>query len=337
MFVRRLITIAAVLAVPLSAIAPAPLPAAPRAPDLCRTPKSEWPGRLARPPLLCGKTTFYAPNGIAGFKVRIPQVSPPVAIPEEGVRITMTKGTYAFFGLNAARCHIPELDMCMDVHAYRIPEWRDGDSVVVRDPPTLRPGLYEIYIVSDGKVTIELDVENRPGRMSITPTGKIDAALQSLPRNCPMEPCDNVGFGGAMNVNGKKGWVSSVAYTLVPGHIPGTPAANWANSTGLVACVYPSAVYPAASPDPDDHPQGCDLVPGPDDPNSGVNFFGSAADFGASGYAHYFGTAIAHGPIYAGYAATNYSPVVPGGSYGAWGMWITKGVKCPSGNLLSCG
>ena len=136
-----------------------------------------------------------------------------------------------------------------------------GDAI----PCLIRQGLLEIYIISDGDVVFSADFVDLDGEIDVTAGGIVDARLERLPiRECPGGDCERWAIGGVTHDVGLDGpgRVFGFAYAeiapsdLIPGYAYG-------GSVSVAGCSYPSWFVPSGSPDPDDHPLGCDLTPDP--------------------------------------------------------------------------
>lgn len=288
---------------------------------------------------LCGHSTFRV-EGIAGLKLEVPRLDPPVVLPEHGMRLKLIEGTFAWFGLHPPFCGsgLSADALCFFHHGHVNPDFTEIPSYGVSASGRLTGGTYELYIVTDGIAELEFEVDGLAGELDMSVTGVIDARLEHLPRRCPVSDCEYLGYGGLTHANQGNGAVLSIAWAVVPGRMPVPElevSNNWTSTDSAVACVYPNLFYPDGSADPQDHPYGCDLVPNANDRNSGELFVRRLADPFVAGYEHSYLLPEGGGRRYAGYAAQQFSALAEG-NYGAWGMWISEGVDCPSGNWLSC-
>lgn len=283
-------------------------------------------------PVLRATNTITA-TGLKGIEVVLPDTGRQPRLRQD-IEISMRGGTFAYFGLNEEPCLNPDKEMCLLNVALLVPGY-SKHTISWVGTPRLRPGPYEIYIATDGAVAVTFRIRGLSGKLRAAATGRIKAALRELPRECSETggDCEHFGHGGLMRVGGTGGFAASIAYAEVNGRL--TPdTSNPVSSDSVAACVYPSSIYPTSSPDPEDHPQGCDVVPTGEDKNTFVNFTGRAADALTTAYLIFFGTE-GSGPRYAGYIAEQFSPTVPVGSYGAWGLWFDQGIKCPSGDFIA--
>lgn len=305
--------------------------------NLCHLDTEQWPEQLLEPPILCGSNAFRAAPGASALRIRVPEISPPPTVEDDEahIKLRLQGGSFAFFGMNGLEdCSIPGVDVCMQASAFLVPAWGAITASLV-GTGEVRPGIHELYFVTDGELTVTLNVDGLSGEMELSATGDVDAELRDLPRNCPATDCTNVGYGGLARTSDEKGYAASVAYSRVPGFVGSTEVPNWVSSNSIVSCLYPSEIYPTASANPADHPHGCDLLPNDDDPNSGRLFLTRAADPIGTGFLVLQHGRTKAGPVYAGYTAEQFGPMEPG-SYHAWAMWLIPGVSCPGGDWFTC-
>ena len=137
---------------------------------------------------------------------------------------------------------------------------------IAGSPHRVAKGGWDAYLFTDGTVTMEIDVPGLAGRAAYRATGRVTGAMTRMQASCPVSACsaqrgiaDRYGYGSTSVATGALGWAQSLVYvqnkgstTAVVGH--NQPMLNR-------ACVYPGVSDPDASPDPADHPTGCDYVP----------------------------------------------------------------------------
>lgn len=301
----------------------------------------------AATPVLTATTTITA-RRTAGVVLTVPKDVPlngtlDQLIPS-AVSIARRGGTYAFVGLSQPDlCRAmaePMLKVCMVVHAYDFgalhdhPQWGDGFAydAFAFDPPVLKKGRLDVYVVSDGDVTLTLNVKDLRGTTRVRATRPINAWMARLPRNCPRGPCDTAGYGGITHDVGAAGFVASYATAVrqvsvgpsrPSGHAP-DPGTQFATS-----CIYPRSGSAAVSPDPDDHPTGCDLHPLGGDgnwPDHFASLTGSLSPLQTGGGRAHFDYA-AKGRVYVGYIAGAVSTLAPVHDYYAYGVWVRAGIR----------
>jgi hypothetical protein len=232
--------------------------------------------------------------------------------------VTMTRrgGTYAFVGVSEPdACRVyndPETRMCMAIHGYDLGSPSGVQEVVTTDPAMLGKGRIEVYVLTDGEVTLTLRFKGMTGTRRVRADRRVAGRVQELPRTCAPR-CGDVAFGGAAYDVGKAGFVASFAAAERDVEVPAPVGTQYAAS-----CIYRGTGPGAPSSDPATHPAGCDgsdMVAFPDpDPRSGVSGWNSF-DYGGTG------------SVYVGFHAA----VVQG--TGAWqritayGVWVSDGLR----------
>ncbi|MCA1833457.1 MAG: hypothetical protein LC750_12155 [Actinobacteria bacterium] len=264
--------------------------------------------------------------------------------------IKLTEGHFAYAALALHDCtpEPPDIGTCMYWRLFYQPDfpysptWFWGT-----DPPTVEPGLYDVYFVSDGRGTLTFKFPGIDGSVALGAAGTIDATLQKLSASCPeteeIDPnCTHFGHGGATHTVRKYGFVGILAYSWVPLGDGLTPP----GTDAVEACVYPSPAEPNQSSDPQDHPRGCPLLPTDGDWDQGrkaVPFLGSVVTSPATrnvGTLALAGWDAAAGPEYLGFVDEQRSTeeaLNGGGSYAAWGLWVNTGIDCDDACMHAAG
>jgi hypothetical protein len=254
---------------------------------------------------------------------------------DHAVTIARRGGTYAFVGLSepdaCRRYADPETRMCMAVHGYdfgalRRPGMPDlwAQDVVTLDPPTLGRGRIEVYVLTDGEVTLTVRLKGMTGTRRVRADRKVSGLMRELPRTC-VAPCDDVAFGGVAYDVGKAGFVASVALaarevdsgTATPlGPLaPGTQTAD--------SCIYRAP----ASADPARHPFGCDTGGDPlSTAGTALNAVTWAYPYGSvAGWRNYdYGGT---GSVYVGFHGAVAGPTGAWRALAGYGVWVSDGLR----------
>lgn len=226
-------------------------------------------GRAATPPPSAGRTTVITGSGAVATTLVVPRVTQAGAF-----RLTV-RGTYAIVRLVPAAqpdCE-PERPNCLAWQFRYVPElnrfWNlnaapgsglDHDASVP-DPSLLPPGKLRVYVVTDGTATLRMSLNDRrlPANVAVTAREPVRAAFRRVPLSCTT-PCAGPAVtevGGAAFDLAGSGFVEFVTarYDASPG------GAQLNASHSATGCFYPNPVNATASPDPRNHPDGCDTVP----------------------------------------------------------------------------
>jgi hypothetical protein len=268
------------------------------------------------------------------------------------MRIQLSTGNFALAAVAKPGCPAspPVFADCVffrllhyPAYPYQASSWFLGST-----PATVEPGTYDIYILSDGAGVLTLDLPNLDGALSLNAGGTIRGVLERFQPSCPdFEPidpqCKNFGHGGKARDVGEEdnlGMVMAVTYAWVPRWdiVPFAPSSD--GTTSARACVAPNGLEDReGSPEPEDHPHGCALMPTSPDWDDGTNmigYFGGPVEdtaFRYAGKAMVYSWDAAIGKVYAGFLAKakSYGEVQGfSGGYAAYGMWLTPGIVCES-------
>lgn len=302
-------------------------------------------------------TTSITWTGSAGFRLRVPR---DVSLPAgwASTRLFVTGGTYAFVRMWAPgfcpadvtpHCTTFSLTYTKELadSAFFGADWRNkfGPGTdhwrELGTPPGLVGRTYELYLMTDGRATVELHPPELRGRTGYTATGRIAAQVRRLGADCGVattvgiaacDPASGYGdrlrFGGAAAEPGGLGQVESIAYTA--SRFTGDSTA--AQPRMLRACVYPNGFDTAASPDPAAHPTGCDVVSGSQRGQfqSVVETSNEAASLTSPRLLGIYTSAYnpeVRGRGYAGYRITTVADVPPPEFRAAYGIWFAYGIR----------
>ncbi len=215
-----------------------------------------------------------------------------------------------------------------------------GCRVDGQDRCPLRVTELELYIATDAPITFTMHIPELTGTASYQATGLVDGELLELPDlECPGSDCERWSYGGAVRSAGtddRPGTVGGVAYARTSyAQVSGGTPASVIGTYAVNGCSYPSFFVPSGSPNPADHPLGCDFTPTVSD-TPGIQFDSRWITTTRTGLttgraeALYFGSGNVNGEAYAGFHARNHH-TVDGfeGAHGAYAYWITQGVFAP--------
>lgn len=276
-------------------------------------------------------------TGDAGLRLSVPTESP---LTVDDIDVTLHTATYAFISL-AKPCDLPASPgrpgLCTFFDVYRVPELQPAWDTYVNGSRILPVGDYELYLLTDGSVTLRLRLRALGGSQEVTATGAVAGALERLPTRCPefAEPCTNIAYGGATRTMQGPGRVVAIGLARIPFWLP-EPASLVANkgSTAVDACIYPDRFdQTPRSSNPEDYPQGCEMLgDGNAVTGEGIDRFIHVVTGGFDGTNALRGSivinAVADGDAYyTGYVGRQVS-AVPGGSVVGYGIWISYGLDC---------
>lgn len=220
-----------------------------------------------------GRTTVLTGSGAVAATVVVPR-----AAEATGFRLHV-RGTYAIVRLvpesqpdcDAERpnCVAWQFRYVRELNPIWSPNAAPGSGLdhqaYVPDPSRLPPGRLRVYVVTDGTATLSMSVADArlPATSRVVARERIRAAVSRVPLGC-VDPCvgpARTEVGGAAFDLAGTGFVEFVTARFDAS--PGGATLNGSHSA--VGCFYPNPADPAASPDPRDHPAGCDSMPGPGD------------------------------------------------------------------------
>lgn len=289
------------------------------------------------PPILypeAAGTTIVHGQGVVGITMRLPE---PIRLFEDDLTLVADASTkFAFLGLRTDEVW-GFCDFCFPNFVEYYPEINAPRYAFCFGPDeedvgcTYDQELLELYIVSDGPVTLTIRFANLTGTTVLTASAEVDGILERLPvRGCSPLPDCSMGFsyGGRSRViglNGRPAMAAAVGYLFAPRLDP--PLEDSAvnpNIRGHEACAYPGFLSGQdRSPDPADHPRGCDQ-----EGNPNPMIFGGGELKGDVNWK-------AHGEQYLGFSVWSKGFVKENVS-GFWGFWLESGMTCPSRDYRDC-
>lgn len=287
-------------------------------------------------------TTIVRGEGHTGAILSVPNEA---TLTEDNFNVKLLKGaTYAYVGLAdtapdaCGRDRDDFFAMCLrhEIYMLRLPKSaifkREGFKLV-SDPPTVRKGIHELYILSDGPVKVTLKFAGLgSGTVRLRATGSVKAISKRIPARCPdaFGDCAEFGYGGLTRTVSGPAFASVLAHAYLPSEwVPGT-GIPYPGTHGVAACINPQWGSEGGSPDPDDHPYGCDFLP---TEGAGEDWLGDLVFFGTRSAQVIGGstTVVAmnvapDGPVYAGFTAQQRSTLGTPGKYVAYGFWLEEGI-----------
>jgi len=294
------------------------------------------PSLAAEPPVVypevAGTTVVHA-DGVTGIILWLPE---PARITANDLEIELEEGTkFSWNGFRDPNTFPGFCDLCFKNVASHQPEsGTDPGYATCRDDDendvgcSYDAGPVELYMASDGPVTLTVKFRNLQGSTELIATGEVDGALKRLAvRGCdPAPDCDSgfsyggealeIGLGGRAAMGAVIGYVRDrpgpMGLTIHPG------------VRNFEVCAYPGLFGGMdTSGDPAAHPRGCDeeAIPAPHATTGGagkndVNW-------------------RAHGKQYLGFSVWN-RWTFEDSVMGFWGMWLEAGMDCPSQDFTEC-
>lgn len=294
------------------------------------------PGRAAESPVdypvVAGTTVIHA-EGVTGITLWLPEEARLFA---DDLKIEVGEGTKSSWtGFRVDSEPRPWCDFCFTNFTSFYPEHEQQPDYATCTGDDFSevgcrydPGPLELYIASDGSVTLTVRFRNLSGSTELTATAGVDGTVKPLPvRECdPMPDCDSgFSYGGEtheIGLDGRPavGWVVGFSRDRRgPGDFSVNPGVG-----DFKVCAYPSSLFAGSdSGDPADHPRGCDeeALPAPQVTTGGagkndVNW-------------------RAHGKQYLGFSVWNRA-LFGDALVGFWGMWLEAGMECPSKDFSAC-
>jgi hypothetical protein len=126
-----------------------------------------------------------------------------------------------------------------------------GDDYYIFPGYTLPPGIIEIFVVSDGPLTVEIDFAGLVGTLDLT-ADHVASDVRRLDGACVEPACEPLRYGGQRH-NVDDGLVVAIAFARTA-VVPLTDSHHTLN-----VCVYPNpGMGLSSSSDPAAHPAGCD-------------------------------------------------------------------------------
>ena len=266
-------------------------------------------------------------KGTGGLALHLPV---DVTHDDANYAVSLTGGTFGYVHIAPDECVGEELfGSCQSYYALLNPQSQVYPVYQHAVNDTVRAGRLEIYVVTDGTVTLEMTFKELSGTAEYVADTPIDAHFEALPRNCPesLGDCHFLGHGGATHSVGDRGLVGSFGYAEQAGE-PIAPLVR-PSETGTISvasCVSPGPREPGGSSDPADHPEGCRFGAAAPASSYMIDYVARTPP-GASGFGSFEWDVGASGEVYAGYRAHAFNPVFPDATYyGAFGVWITLGI-----------
>lgn len=283
-------------------------------------------------PQLAGVTTIRS-DGIHGITLDVPDRS---LWFRDNVTLTTGEGVSdVFVGLRLQGRTFEFCEFCFAAFASVAPGFSPIPFVSTCDSVQgaeagcdLEPGPLEVYIVSDGPVTLTMRFPELSGVADLQATGAVAGIVEQLPFRCdPLTDCTDLRYGGrAYDVGTQAPVYAQLAAWIRNG--PGDGAAL----QQMTGCAYPGSLSNTnASANEDDYPYGCRL----NDPNGRFITGTTPATVEGGGSLVVSGNSRARGEQYLGFMMHRRA-VATTVDYGATAMWFRAGIDCPSGDFHAC-
>ncbi|HEV2889700.1 MAG TPA: hypothetical protein VGX28_04935 [Frankiaceae bacterium] len=285
--------------------------------------------------------TTLAWTGAKGLRLRVPARA---TLPEYGARLFVTRGTYAHVRVVRvdSRCAHARCGALVRLDYLRATadEWATTAGpgtqhwANIGNGNVVEAGLYEVYLMTDGEARLTFDATGLPRALrTYRATGRISGGAVTLPIACPTVGCDaKAGYAGRARVGGQQVDVGRLGYVDVAvGSFDRKrpPLWQYPQSRYGRGCVYPHNETDPSSPEPADHPWGCEVV-------------GRDADATAAYGAHAANGGLGMVPVYTGYYTGDGNVYASGKTYlghqvvtshdvadtqvVAFGVWFSYGV-----------
>ncbi len=290
-------------------------------------------------PQLRGINTFHS-EGVSGIVLEIPRK---VKWMSDNIEIELGKGTQiarvAFRNRNADA----ELcDLCfLGTFAERSRRGPFGSYVGActghsgREVGCAIPeGASELYFLADGPFKVTMRFPELRGELNVTASGEVDGKVERVPAKCITPDCALIS-GSVVRTIGRDGRPS---YAQIQAWVKGVRSNVNPTIQSLTACAYPGSFTARSqgrkdkSPNPEDHPYGCDFTD-PRDPAFDEMMAPLVTNSGGLGGTDASGTT--HGRQYLGYTI-HHREAVPPTAVDAHAMWLNAGIRCRSGNFFDC-
>lgn len=303
-------------------------------------------------PVIAGRTTIHA-SGITGIRLHVPH---DVGIRLSTLQLDVSDDTgFAWASMAHQR---PLEGLCEFCPLYNAVFVRDSRNI--EDEPyrssgecsnhageevgcLLEAGSLDLYFVTDGTLTLTIEIPELSGELELTASGEVEGFLERLPERCDPPLCGVEVHGG---VTRSVGTADRPGYAAVFSYVHNDP--DWdggaAPSEGnTYSCAYPGYFHgPEPSPRAEDHPQGCDATPTTAEDVAEERWSprpllvgGPWVGYNGNGWSNGDVSFDVRGEQYLGFFAHRFSPL-RGGRMGAWGWWLTSGIACPSGDFTAC-
>ena len=279
---------------------------------------------------LAAGTVTIDVDGVAGTVLTVPRDT---RLATDGLQLERKGATtyaYAHIRGELSPPHDFECPLCPDVAIESLDAWplepsdlyvRDGNRVFAAGEHI------DVYLLADGPATLHLTFEQLQGAAHIQATTPIDAHLDYLPVRQCIADCASYGGGGMTRDVAAPGYAFAVGYSEAPNDGPEPRYSSVTLNSVAEACAYPGLGASTASPDPDDHPLGCDGTFDDASRYAGtLRVAGVATSMAliSGGTAVHWPNLNPSGDVYLGFMAGERSPVsTTPGRWGGYGIWIS--------------
>jgi hypothetical protein len=267
-------------------------------------------------------------TGAKGVRLHIPK---DVTLPRYGARLHVIGGTYAHVRLSSddRRCRFGHCGISVYLDHLRdaTRSWASPDgpgahhSAHVPLDGIVGAGTHGLYLFTDGTARLVFDNTSLPrAPRTYRAIGRINGGARSLPVTCPTVGCDaKAGYAGRVRVGGLQVDVGArgnvdVWVGTYDRRFP--PTWQFPQSRYNRGCVYPHNPSDTTSPDPKDHPWGCDVV-------------GEDADWTVSHAVSALHGGMALAPLYSGYFTGDGNPWASGKTYFGHQVMTSQDVSDP--------
>lgn len=265
-------------------------------------------------------TTVVRAIGHAGTRIEVPDG---VRLHEEDITLDVEDGTYGVALLGPTGCSTPASSLCLSHRAYRFPNAFGGlGSSNGQDDGRIDPGLYDVYVLTDGNAELHLEfTDGQEGVIIQMATGAVDAHVEALDVHCVEDPskssgCTDGAFGGATHHVTPPGYAAAAAYAYAE-----STGSSWA-----VSCLDPHSGTSANGAR--DSAYGCPFSPTDEDWDPLLTAsiaLGSTPTLNGGANNPIQTNNNPDGEVYAGFYAREQSPLAEGG-YAGFGFWLSGGI-----------
>lgn len=286
--------------------------------------------------------TTIAWTGAKGLRLRVPRDA---TLPLYGARLFVSRGSYAHVRVSTINRACPHgrcgVLLGLDYLRATAREWSTSQGpgtqhwAQIGNDYVLPAGDYEVYLFTDGDARMTFDSTGLPrATRTYRATGRITGGAAPLPVTCPTAACDaKVGYAGRVRVGGRQVDVGRLGYVdVIVGSFDRKRPPLWQYPQARYGrgCVYPHNQKDTSSPDPADHPWGCEAVGR--DADTTVTYAFHAANGGVplvpvfTGYYTGDGNIYASGKTYLGHQVmTSHDVADP--YVVAFGVWFSYGIR----------
>ena len=287
-------------------------------------------------PTIAGQTTVRG-SGVTGIKLRVPE---DITWFTDNIEWSVSPDVNQFMAAIRNQGDASEqCDLCFNGTfvsgwpgaPFTEEPWNIGECSNEAGQETgcpIQAGIVEMYVISDGEVTVTMRFPELTGVVEVEATGDVDGVLERIPAEC-LDPACTVLGGGKVRTIGENGRAAAAGVRAWAWAYPGTVNPN---DTSAVACAHPG-YFSDKSADPADHPYGCDI----DDPlnDQSSQFLLPSPGLNGGGWFWSDGSGKTHGAQYLGFTARSVTTLEPS-SIEAWGYWVNEGIACPSEDFFDC-